>query len=249
MKRKTTQQKRDTKQTPRKTNRGQSQDKSIQNDIQLFEPRNKSQEQAWQTIKDNHIIFLVGPAGTAKTHLATAYAVSSVNKNIYNQIVVTRPLVEASEHLGWLPGEIDNKVAPYMEPIFTCTNKISRRKIEIIVKPIAYMRGVTFEDNIHILDEAQNCTRKQLQLYLTRFGKRSKIIICGDSDQCDIPNSGLDSIMRDIEGLPKVGVHKFTISDCVRQPLVGMMIERFNETDKKNTRLDTNEQKKPRRSQ
>lgn len=222
--------------------------KRLNNSEPVFQAKNKSQELAWQVIKDNHIVFLIGPAGTAKTHLATAYAINSVNHNIYKQIVVTRPLVEAHEHLGWLPGEIQNKVAPYMEPIFTCTNKISKRKIEIITKPIAYMRGVTFEDNIHILDEAQNCTREQLKLYLTRFGKRSKIIICGDSDQSDIPNSGLDSIIQDVEGLPKVGIYKFTIADIVRQPLVGMMIEKFNETDKKNTRQTTRQSRRPKKS-
>ena len=224
------------------------QKRQVNTESPIFQAKNKSQELAWQVIKNNHVVFLIGPAGTAKTHLATAYAINAINHSIYNQIVVTRPLVEAHEHLGWLPGEIQNKVAPYMEPIFTCTNKISKRKIEIITKPIAYMRGVTFEDNIHILDEAQNCTREQLKLYLTRFGKRSKIIICGDSDQTDIPNSGLESIIKDVEGLPKVGIHKFTIEDIVRQPLVGMMIEKFNETDKKNTRQATRQPRRSRKS-
>jgi len=214
----------------------QSRSEAVIENSSIFQARNKSQEIAWQTIKDNHIVFLLGPAGTSKTHLATAYAISAKKYNQFDQIVVTRPLVEAHEHLGWLPGEVEQKVAPYMEPIFACNNKISKNKVEIITKPIAYMRGVTFENSIHILDEAQNCTRKQLQLYLTRFGRRAKIIICGDTDQADIPNSGLESVVRDLHGLQKIGIHRFTNADIVRHPLVGLMLERFNESDKRSSR-------------
>ena len=200
---------------------------------QIFQAKNKSQELAWSTIKENNIIFLTGPAGTAKTHLATAYAIINTKKRIYDKVVITRPLVEAHEHLGWLPGEVQDKVAPYMEPIESCASKIGKKDIEIITKPIAFMRGVTFQGCIHILDEAQNCTRDQLKLYLTRYGKKCKIIICGDCEQSDIPDSGLSGIIEDLKGLPKIGVFNFTTADIVRHPLVALMVERFNETDKK----------------
>lgn len=221
--------------------------RSIDIESQIFQAKNKSQELAWNTIKDNNIIFLTGPAGTAKTHLATAYAIINTKKRIYDKVVITRPLVEAHEHLGWLPGEVQDKVAPYMEPIESCASKIGKKDIEIVTKPIAFMRGVTFQGCIHILDEAQNCTREQLKLYLTRYGKKCKIIICGDCEQSDIPDSGLSGIIEDLKGLPKVGVYNFTTADIVRHPLVALMVERFNETDKKLKRQTTGQQRRSQR--
>jgi phosphate starvation-inducible PhoH-like protein len=201
---------------------------------QRFRPKNQAQQKAWDTIKNNLITFLVGPVGTAKTHIATAYAIQASKLKQYEKIVLTRPLVEAHEHLGWLPGEIKDKVAPFMEPIDNCATKIGKGHIEIITKPLAYMRGVTFEDSIHILDEAQNCTYKQLKLYLSRFGNGSKIIICGDTTQADIPDSGLQSILENLKGLTGIGVFTFTLKDIVRHKLVSAMMERFDAADKKN---------------
>jgi phosphate starvation-inducible PhoH-like protein len=196
-----------------------------------FQAMNKSQEMAWEMISNNIVTFLLGPAGTAKTYVATAYAIEAVKKQQYNNLIVTRPLVEASESLGWLPGEITNKVAPYMEPIANNANKIGKGNINIITKPIAYMRGITFEDNIYILDEAQNCTRSQLKLYLTRLGRGAKVIICGDNDQSDIANSGLENIVQDLEKIDGIGIFYFTADDIVRHSLVNIMVDRFSKRD------------------
>lgn len=194
-----------------------------------FRPLNRSQQIAYDTIGQYDITFLVGPAGTAKTHTATAWAIEAIKSGNFEKAIFTRPIVEACESLGWLPGTIDEKIAPYMAPLNICADKAGRADVKIESAPIAYLRGVTFENSVAILDEAQNCTRSQLKLYLTRFGRGSKMIICGDSSQSDIKLSGLDLMIKDLCGLDGIGVHTFLASDTVRHPLVERIINRLSE--------------------
>jgi phosphate starvation-inducible PhoH-like protein len=194
-----------------------------------FRPLSKSQQQAYETIGQYDITFLIGPAGTAKTHTAAAWAIEAIKSGKYEKAIFTRPIVEACESLGWLPGTIDEKIAPYMAPLNICADKVGRGDIKIESAPIAYLRGVTFENSVAILDEAQNCTRPQLKLYLTRFGRGSKMIICGDSSQSDIRGTGLDQMVHDLTGVDGIGVHIFSSSDTVRHPLVERIINRLSE--------------------
>lgn len=198
-----------------------------------FKPLNEAQAKAWETISNNLITFLLGPAGTAKTHTATAWAMIAAYSGRYNKAVFTRPIVEACESLGWLPGSVDEKIAPYMTPLNTCANKVGKSEIIIETAPIAYLRGVTFEHCVAILDEAQNCTRSQLKLYLTRFGTGCKMIICGDHSQADIKSSGLYKTANDLSGIDGIGIFHFTTADTVRHPIVEKIIQRLEVTDTK----------------
>lgn len=191
-----------------------------------FRFRTAAQEQAWQTITDNHITFLLGAAGTGKTQVATAWANRFASPDTFANIVHTRPVVEACESLGWLPGGIEEKVGVYMTPLRKCAAKTRAPAVETLTIPIAYMRGLTLENCITILDEAQNCTFAQLKLYLTRFGHGAKMIICGDTDQADVHNSGLAEMARRLDGLPGVGIFEFSPADTVRHPLVVDIIAR-----------------------
>lgn len=195
----------------------------------VFEPINIAQREAYETIHNNNITFLLGPAGTAKSHTATAYAIIAAHAKTYEKVVFTRPVVEANESLGFLPGSFEDKIAPYMVPLKMCADKIGKESIKIETIPIAYLRGVTFENSVNILDEAQNCTRSQLKLYLTRYGKNSKMVLCGDASQSDIRNSGLVQIAEDLKGLKGVGVYYFKPEDTVRHPLVQMIVDRLKD--------------------
>lgn len=196
-----------------------------------FKPASKAQSEAWTIIDNSLITFLIGPAGTSKTHTAVAWAINAVRKEYYQKIAFTRPVVEACESLGWLPGDIDHKLAPYMLPLKVCAEKVGKDNIIIDTFPIAYLRGVTFEHCVCILDEAQNCTRAQLKLYLTRFGKGCKMIICGDSSQSDIHNSGLYKVATELTDINGINVFKFTKEDNVRHPLVQLIVDKFDSAD------------------
>lgn len=187
----------------------------------------EAQSKAWETIQSNTITFLIGSAGAGKTQVATAFANQAVAVGKYKRVIHTRPVVEATENLGWLPGTLEAKLQPYMAPLSTCSQKASRRGVEPMVIPLAYMRGLTLEHCIGILDEAQNATYSQLKLYLTRLGNNAKLIICGDEEQCDISNSGLAVIARELAGLDGIGIHEFQPCDSVRHPLVEKMLQRF----------------------
>lgn len=203
--------------TKRRTPRNPTPDK--------FKPLTQAQADAWNLIDKKDIIFMTGPAGTSKTHTATAWAMEAVKDEKFEKVIFTRPVVEACESLGWLPGNIKEKLAPYMLPLFVCANKIGRQVVQIETMPIAYLRGVTFEASVTILDEAQNCTYEQLLLYLTRFGNNSKMIICGDTSQKDISNSGLSRIIEKLQHLPEIGTFTFKGSDVVRHPLVSKIAD------------------------
>ena len=197
---------------------------------------NSTQKVAWSAFEQNEVLFLIGPAGSGKSHLATAFAISEVLSKKKHRIILTRPIVEAGEKLGFLPGDFGQKVDPYMLPLYDCIGKLvgwegpEREKINraVEVAPIAYMRGRTFDDAVCIFDEAQNATYMQLRLFLTRFGKNSKIIVTGDPTQSDLPGEiALARVIDKLETLSGVGIVKFDNTNIVRNPLVASILERL----------------------
>ena len=189
-------------------------------------------------IRDNTIVFGVGPAGTGQTYLAVALAVDALRKKTVSKIILTRPAVEAGERLGYLPGDLQSKIDPYLRPLYdslydmlgseTCMKYIERGTIE--VAPLAYMRGRTLSDSFIILDEAQNTTREQMKMFLTRLGFNSKIIVTGDITQTDLPEgkqSGLAEALRILRGIEGINLHYFTEKDVVRHRLVQRIITAY----------------------
>lgn len=203
--------------------------------LNLFNVQFKTdaQRDAWDAIKSSDVTFLIGAAGSGKSHLAMGYSIGEVLAERRSKIVLTRPIVEAGERLGFLPGDFDEKVAPYMLPLMDCLSKIAgdskseRRQIvnqAIEVAPLAYMRGRTFDDAVVVFDEAQNATYGQIKLALTRIGKNTKVIVTGDLEQTDLPDSGLSDVIDDLEGVPGISVIEFDTSDIVRHPVVGRIL-------------------------
>ena len=200
-----------------------------------IEFKNDAQSMAWAAFQQHDVLFLIGPAGTGKSYLACAFAIEQILSKVRKKIVITRPIVEAGESLGFLPGEFEEKVHPYMMPMYDCIDKLVgveggwRDKINnsLEVAPIAYMRGRTFDDAVCIFDEAQNASLMQLKLFLTRFGENSKIIITGDPTQSDLglPDVALTNVMNRLKDVPGVGVVQFKSNSIVRHPLVAKIIE------------------------
>ncbi|MDR0446153.1 MAG: PhoH family protein [Oscillospiraceae bacterium] len=191
-----------------------------------------------EAIKKNTVTLGVGPAGTGKTYLAVAAAVEAFRDKTVNRIILTRPAVEAGERLGFLPGDMQSKVDPYLRPLYdalfemfgaeTYNKYLERGNIE--VAPLAYMRGRTLDDSFIILDEAQNTSKEQMKMFLTRLGFGSKIVITGDITQIDLPpdkTSGLKDAMRVLEGIQDVAICRLTASDVVRHVLVQRIIEAY----------------------
>lgn len=189
-------------------------------------------------INENTVIFGVGPAGTGKTYLAVALAVDALRKKSVKKIILTRPAVEAGERLGYLPGDLQSKIDPYLRPLYdalydmlgseTCLKYIERGTIEIA--PLAYMRGRTLSDSFIILDEAQNTTREQMKMFLTRLGFNSKMIVTGDITQTDLPEgkqSGLTEALRVLHDIDGIKLHYFTEKDVVRHRLVQKIIAAY----------------------
>ena len=202
------------------------------------------QQRYMKAIMKNTITIGVGPAGTGKTYLAVAAAVAAFREKTVNRIILTRPAVEAGERLGFLPGDLQNKVDPYLRPLYdalydmlgaeTYQKYLERGNIE--VAPLAYMRGRTLDDSFIILDEAQNTTREQMKMFLTRLGFGSKIVITGDVTQIDLPSdktSGLKDAVRILENIPDIAICKLTASDVVRHALVQKIIAAYEEGEKK----------------
>ena len=197
-----------------------------------------AQKLAWNLYQQHDIIFLLGPAGTGKSHLAVAFALQDLFAGTKRNIVITRPIVEAGENLGFLPGTLDEKVDPYMMPLFDCLSKMvgkvgsQRQFVEerLEVAPLAYMRGRTFERSVCILDEAQNCSMAQLTLFLTRLGDDSKMIITGDPDQSDLyektPLMDMVDMLSTIQG---IGVVEFPEKYIVRHPLVSKILKKLKD--------------------
>lgn len=198
------------------------------------------------SISSNTITIAVGPAGTGKTYLAVAAAVSAFREKKVNRIVLTRPAVEAGEKLGFLPGDLQNKVDPYLRPLYdalfdmlgveTYNKYLERGNIE--VAPLAYMRGRTLDDSFIILDEAQNTSREQMKMFLTRLGFGSKVVITGDITQIDLPSdkvSGLKDAVRVLEDVEDIAINFLTDSDVVRHVLVQRIIKAYDKFEKKNS--------------
>ena len=196
------------------------------------------QQRYMKAILKNTITIGVGPAGTGKTYLAVAAAVAAFREKAVNRIILTRPAVEAGERLGFLPGDLQNKVDPYLRPLYdalydmlgaeTYQKYLERGNIE--VAPLAYMRGCTLDDSFIILDEAQNTTREQMKMFLTRLGFGSKIVITGDITQIDLPSdkvSGLKDAVRILDNVPDIAICRLTASDVVRHALVQRIIAAY----------------------
>ena len=195
-------------------------------------------------IKNNIVTLGIGPAGTGKTYLAVAAAVAAFRDKQVNRIILTRPAVEAGERLGFLPGDLQSKVDPYLRPLYdalfdmlgaeTYQKYVERGNIE--VAPLAYMRGRTLDDSFIILDEAQNTSREQMKMFLTRLGFGSKIVITGDITQIDLPAdkvSGLREAMRVLKGVEDIAICRLTDSDVVRHVIVQRIIRAYEEDEKR----------------
>lgn len=196
---------------------------------------NTDQRLAWAAYQQHDVIFLIGPAGTGKTYLSMAFAIYDIlqrNKG-RSRIILTRPIVEAGESLGYLPGDFEEKVNPYMMPLFDAMSKLvggDERQKELVglsveIAPLAYLRGRSFDDAICIFDEAQNATTAQLKLYLSRLGQNAKIIVTGDPQQSDLKESGLINVVDRVETVPGIGVVRFKKESIVRHPLVAAILE------------------------
>ncbi len=202
------------------------------------------QQNYMRAITKNTVTIGVGPAGTGKTYLAVAAAVAAFRDRAVNRIVLTRPAVEAGERLGFLPGDLQNKVDPYLRPLYDAlydmlgaeTFQKYQERGSIEVAPLAYMRGRTLDDSFIILDEAQNTTREQMKMFLTRLGFGSKIVITGDITQIDLPEdkvSGLKDAIRVLEGVNDIAICRLTAADVVRHALVQEIINAYERADRK----------------
>jgi len=202
------------------------------------------QQKYIKAIMKNTITIGVGPAGTGKTYLAVAAAVAAFRERTVNRIILTRPAVEAGERLGFLPGDLQNKVDPYLRPLYDAlydmlgaeTFQKYQERGSIEVAPLAYMRGRTLDDSFIILDEAQNTTKEQMKMFLTRLGFGSKIVITGDITQIDLPSdktSGLKDAIRVLESVKDIAICRLTSADVVRHALVQQIINAYERAEKK----------------
>ncbi|MCP5379406.1 MAG: PhoH family protein [Novosphingobium sp.] len=206
-------------------------------------PRSATQIDYMKALARDDIIFALGPAGTGKTYLAVAQAVSQLITGSVQRLILSRPAVEAGERLGFLPGDMKEKVDPYLRPLYDALydcmppEQVERRLAsgEIEIAPIAFMRGRTLADSFIILDEAQNTTREQMKMFLTRFGQNSRMVVCGDPRQVDIPGgdrmSGLADAVGRLEGVDGIAITRFTAADVVRHPIVGRIVEAYEGKD------------------
>lgn len=206
------------------------------------------QQQYMKAIEKNTVTIGVGPAGTGKTYLAVAAAVAAFRERQVSRIILTRPAVEAGERLGFLPGDMQNKVDPYLRPLYDAlfemlgTESFNKylEKGNIEVAPLAYMRGRTLDDSFIILDEAQNTTREQMKMFLTRLGFGSKIVITGDVTQIDLPGdkvSGLKDAVRVLEDVEDIAICRLTAQDVVRHVLVQRIIHAYEKAEEKRAKV------------
>jgi phosphate starvation-inducible protein PhoH and related proteins len=202
--------------------------------------RTPTQSRYMQALASKDIIFALGPAGTGKTYVAVAQAVSQLIGGSVDRIILSRPAVEAGERLGFLPGDMKDKVDPYLRPLYDALNdmlppdQVERRIAngEIEIAPLAFMRGRTLSDAFVILDEAQNTTAMQMKMFLTRFGQRCRMAICGDPHQVDLPSnvtSGLADAVRRLEGVDGISMLRFDPKEVVRHPIVGRIVEAYGD--------------------
>ena len=209
-------------------------------------PKTIGQRNYVEQIRQKMIVFGLGPAGTGKTYLAMAMAISAFKSGEVGRIILTRPAIEAGEKLGFLPGDLQSKIDPYLRPLYDALYQImgadsfarNSEKGLIEVAPLAYMRGRTLDNAFIILDEAQNTTPAQMKMFLTRIGFGSKVIITGDPTQKDLPSgqvSGLDIALKVLDRIDDIGFVKLTNKDVVRHPLVQKIVEAYETYEKKNT--------------
>ena len=207
-------------------------------------PKTLGQKKYVEAIRKNTIVLGAGPAGTGKTYLAVAMAVTAFRAKEVNRIILTRPAVEAGEKLGFLPGDLQQKVDPYLRPLYDALFDMLgaeafaryQERGSIEVAPLAYMRGRTLDDSFIILDEAQNTTREQMKMFLTRLGFNSKMVVTGDVTQIDLPDgkrSGLTDAMRILRNVPDISINTFTEKDVVRQKLVQDIIKAYEKNEEK----------------
>lgn len=203
-----------------------------------IEWKTPEQKLAYAAYQQHDVLFLIGAAGTGKSHIAMSFAINDVLNGDKKKIIIVRPIVEAGESLGYLPGTFQEKVSPYMMPLYDCLDRMmpvdcpqkDRIKDCMDVVPLAYQRGRTFHDAVCILDEAQNCTKMQLKLFLTRFGENSKVIVTGDPLQSDLGDSSalMDVVCR-LEPEHGISIIKFSPSAIVRHPLIAKIIARLED--------------------
>ncbi len=206
-------------------------------------PRTMAQAHYMRELLNNDIIFALGPAGTGKTYIAVAQAVAQLITGSIQRLILSRPAVEAGEKLGFLPGDMKEKVDPYLRPLYDALNdclpaeQVERRIAsgEIEIAPIAFMRGRTLADAFIILDEAQNTTPAQMKMFLTRFGENSRMVVCGDPKQTDLPGgmnaSGLNDAVGRLDGVDGLSICRFGAGDVVRHPIVGRIVEAYEGKD------------------
>ncbi len=213
----------------------------------VIRPKTIGQRRYIDAIRDNTLVFGIGPAGTGKTYLAMAAAVEALSAGAVRRIILTRPAVEAGERLGFLPGDLEAKINPYLRPLYDAMydmlgpDEVARHleRGDIEIAPLAYMRGRTLNDAIVILDEAQNTSRAQMKMFLTRLGFNSKMIITGDVTQVDLPSdkgSGLDDAQRILKNVPDVAIVHLTSADVVRHRIVAAVIEAYEAVEEKRKR-------------
>ena len=208
----------------------------------IIYPKTSGQRRLFDAMRHYDVLFAVGPAGTGKTYLSVIYATSLLKENVIKKIILTRPAVEAGESLGFLPGDLKEKVDPYLQPLYDAlydslgqetTEKLMEKKT-IEIAPLAYMRGRTLDDAFIILDEAQNTTRSQMKMFLTRLGKNSKMIINGDITQIDLKyktDSGLTNAVHVLRDIEEIGFVTLDSKDVVRHPLVQKIIDAYMEEE------------------
>ena len=208
-------------------------------------PRSKKQKEYVKALKTNQIVMSLGPAGTGKTYLAVAVALTMLLEKKVERIILSRPAVEAGERLGFLPGDMKDKIDPYLRPLYDSLydlldyNKIQKKieSGEIEIAPLAFMRGRTLKNSFAILDEAQNATKTQVKMFLTRIGENSKLVVNGDPSQIDLPNkkqSGLIESQTILKGIKEISIINFDYQDVIRHPLVTKIVEAYqNNTNDK----------------
>lgn len=220
-----------------------------------IKPKTLGQKKYVDAIRSGMITFGFGPAGTGKTYLAMAMAITAFKREEVSRIILTRPAIEAGEKLGFLPGDLQSKIDPYLRPLYDALYQImgadsfikNSEKGLIEVAPLAYMRGRTLDNAFIILDEAQNTTPAQMKMFLTRIGFGSKVVITGDSTQKDLPAgtvSGLDVAVKVVKDLDDISICTLTSKDVVRHPLVQKIVKAYEDYEKKSARLRENRRKK-----
>jgi phosphate starvation-inducible PhoH-like protein len=224
-----------------------------------IKPKTVGQKRYVDMISKNTVSFGVGPAGTGKTFLAVAMAVRALRQKKVNRIILTRPAIEAGEKLGFLPGDLQSKIDPYLRPLYDALFEMMgaenyARLLEkgvIEIAPLAYMRGRTLDDSFIILDEAQNATPEQMKMFLTRLGFNSKAVITGDLTQTDLPSgqkSGLATAVKILGDIDDIGIHAFTERDVVRHKLVAKIILAYEKHERKESEQRSASQKKPKQN-